>query len=151
MKKSDICVISVIYAVALFFFVMTVQLPEAAQTYPLGLIIALAVLNTLYLAQCLVKAAAAGRKGIVNDFPEIFKELLPRQFAFVLGGCVLFLVLMYTVGYYIAGALYLIGTLLYFKVPPRWIAVTLVVLVALVYFAFTKFLNVPLPAGILFS
>jgi hypothetical protein len=55
------------------------------------------------------------------------------------------------VGYYIAGAVYLVGTLLYFKVPPRWIAVTLVVLVALVYFAFTKFLNVPLPAGILFS
>ena len=74
-----------------------------------------------------------------------------RQFAFVVAGCLLFLVLMYTVGYYAASAIYLVGSLLFFKVPARWILITLVVLVALVYAVFTLFLKVPLPAGVLFS
>ncbi|EJX08322.1 hypothetical protein EVA_03569, partial [gut metagenome] len=38
MKHSDLWVIAVIYAVSLLFFVMTVDLPPDAQTYPLGLI-----------------------------------------------------------------------------------------------------------------
>ena len=58
---------------------------------------------------------------------------------------------MYTVGYYIAGAVYLVGTLLFFKVNLRWIALTLVTLVALIYAVFTLFLKVPLPTGVLFG
>ena len=48
MKKSDFAVVGATYAIALFFYVMTVELPPEAQTYPLGLIIALADLNTIY-------------------------------------------------------------------------------------------------------
>ncbi len=151
MKRSDLCVVGVIYAVSLAFFIMNVQLPEEAQTYPMGLIIALAGLNTLYLLQCLMKAWKAGTLSIANDIPEIFKGFQPKQFFFVTGGCALFLVLMYTVGYYIAGAIYLVGTLLFFKVDMRWIAITLVTLVALIYAVFTLFLKVPLPTGMLFA
>lgn len=151
MKRSDLCVVGVIYAVSLAFFIMNVQLPEEAQTYPMGLIIALAGLNTLYLLQCLMKAWKAGTLSIANDIPEIFKGFQAKQFFFVTGGCALFLVLMYTVGYYIAGAIYLVGTLLFFKVDMRWIALTLVTLVALIYAVFTLFLKVPLPTGMLFA
>lgn len=151
MKRSDICVVSVIYLIALAFFVMTVQLPEEAQTYPLGLIIGLTLLNTLFLAQQLLKAYAAGSLKTHNDFPEIFKGLLFGQFAFVLAGCFVFLVLMYTVGYYAASVIYLVGSLLFFRLPTKWIVMTLVCLVALVYAVFTLFLKVPLPAGVLFS
>ena len=151
MKRSDLCVVGVIYAVSLAFFIMTVELPEEAQTYPMGLIIALAGLNTFYLIQCLMKAWKAGRFSVANDLPEVFNGFQPLQFFFVAGGCALFLFLMYTVGYYIAGAVYLVGTLLFFKVNLRWIALTLVTLVALIYAVFTLFLKVPLPTGVLFG
>lgn len=151
MKTSDICVIGVIYAIALFFFLQTIVLPEEAQTYPLGLIAALTVLNTLFLIQCVVKAAKAGTLSIHCDFGEIFKGMQAVQFASVLIGCGLFLVMMYTIGYYAAAVIYLVGTLLYFRMPKLWIAMTLVTLVALVYAVFSLFLKVPLPTGILFA
>jgi len=151
MKRSDICVVGAIYLIALAFFVMTLELPEEAQTYPLGLIVGMTLINTLFLGQQLAKAWASGSLTTKNDFPEIFSGMIWRQFAFVVAGCLLFLVLMYTVGYYAASAIYLVGSLLFFKVPARWILITLVVLVALVYAVFTLFLKVPLPAGVLFS
>lgn len=151
MKRSDLCVVGVIYAVALAFFVMTGDLPEEAQTYPMGLIITLAGLNTLFLLQCLMKARKSGTLSVANDIPDIFKGFQARQFFVVAGGCAAFLVLMYTVGYYLAGALYIVGTLLFFRVRLQWIAITLVTLVALIYAVFTLFLKVPLPTGILFA
>lgn len=151
MKRSDAIVVGVIYAVALFFFWACGELPEEAQTYPVGLIVALAVLNTVFLVQCLLKAVAQGGLSMVDDLPEIFSGFQARQFFFVLGGCIVFLVLMETVGYYLAAALYLVGSLLFFRVPVKWILLTFVVLVALVYAVFTLFLKVPLPAGMLFS
>ena len=151
MKHSDLWVIAVIYAVSLLFFVMTIDLPPDAQTYPLGLIAALAGLNTLYFIQCIVRAVKTGDLRVVNDFPEIFKGMMVGQFAFVCAGCFVFLCLVYAVGYYLASALYLAGTLLFFRVPGKWIALTLIILVALVYAVFTMFLKVPLPTGILFA
>lgn len=38
MKRSDIPVVCVIYAIAIAFLIMTLQLPEAAQVYPMVLI-----------------------------------------------------------------------------------------------------------------
>ncbi len=149
MKKSDFGVIGFIYAVALCFYIMTVELPQEAQTYPLGLIIAMSVLNTIYLGQCLVKWMAS--RTVENDFPVIFKNFQPRQFAGVILGCVLFLVLMRYAGYYIAATLYLIGTMLFLKVHKLHILIVLVVLVALIWAVFTKFLQVPLPQGVLFN
>lgn len=149
MKKSDFGVIGAIYAIALFFYIMTVELPPEAQTYPLGLIIALAVLNTIYLGQCVVKWMAT--KTIENDFAQIFKGFLPGQFLGIAVGCILFLVLMYTVGYYAAATIYLVGTMLFLKVPKLHILIVLVALVALVYAVFSLFLQVPLPHGVLFS
>ncbi len=151
MKHSDIWVIAVIYAVSLLFFVMTIDLPPDAQTYPMGLIVALAGFNTLFFIQCLFRAIRTGGIRFVNDFPELFKGMLVGQFAFVCAGCFIFLCLVYAVGYYLASALYLAGTLAFFKVPGKWIALTLVTLVVLVYAVFTMFLKVPLPVGMLFA
>lgn len=87
----------------------------------------------------------------MSDFAEIFKGMQLKQFLSVLVGCTLFLVMMYTIGYYAAAVIYLVGTLLYFRVSKLWIGLTLVTLVALVYAVFSMFLKVPLPVGVLFS
>ncbi len=149
MKKSDIGVIGFIYLVALTFYVMTIELPEEAQTYPLGLIIALTVLNTLYLLRCLVKWSLT--KQLENDLPKIFEGFQAKQFAGIVLGCVLFLVMMHYLGYYVASAIYLVGTMLFLKVKKWQIAIVLVCLVALVYAVFSLFLQVPLPLGVLFN
>ncbi len=149
MKKSDFGVIGFIYAIALCFYIMTVELPHEAQTYPLGLIIALTSLNTVYLGQCLLKYAREHR--VDNDLPIIFKDFQLKQFIGISAGCVLFLVLMYLVGYYVAAAIYLTATMLFLKVPKLHILLVLVALVALVYAVFSLFLQVPLPHGLIFS
>ena len=47
MKKTDIGVVAFMYAVCALFLVMTLQLPKAAQTYPLFIIALLAALTTI--------------------------------------------------------------------------------------------------------
>lgn len=149
MKKSDFGVISVIYVIALVFFVMTLDLPEETRTYPLGLIVALALLNTLYMVHQVWKWLKT--RHIENDIHILFKDFQPKQFLFVLVGCVVYLVMMYYLGYYISIVVYLLGTLLFLKVPKWQIALTTVGLMVLIFGVFTLFLNVPLPHGVLLS
>ncbi len=149
MKKSDFGVVAVIYAVALLFFLKTIELPEEAQTYPLGLIAALTALNTLYLLR---QGWAAFKSGhITNDLPTIFSGFQPKQFFSVALFGVGYLVLMVYGGYYVATALYLVGTLLFLRVPLWQIVLTSGGLAGLIYGVFTAFLSVPLPKGIWFS
>jgi hypothetical protein len=62
---------------------------------------------------------------------------------------VAYVLLINVLGFYIATALFLIGLLLYLKVPYLATAITVAVILALVYFAFAKFLGVKLPKGLL--
>ena len=63
----------------------------------------------------------------------------------------LYLVLMYFCGYYVSTALYLIGSLLFLKVPMKYNLMTVVVMIMMVTVVFSYFLKVPLPTGLLFG
>ncbi len=76
---------------------------------------------------------------------------MPLQFFFVVFGAIAYLVLLHYLGFYIAGAIYLVCTLLGLKVRPVPLACTVIVMGALIYGVFTLFLKVPLPGGVLFS
>lgn len=147
MKKTDIGVVAFIYAVCLLFLVMTLRLPAAAQTYPLFIIILLFALTTLYAVQM---ALAAKKSGVTSGL-EDFEGFLPKQFFPVLGMVVVYLVIMYFAGFYIATLLFMAGCLLFLKVPKWQILLSTVVILALVYCAFTLFLKVKLPMGLLFK
>ena len=147
MKKTDIGVVAFIYAVCVLFLVMTLRLPAAAQTYPLFIIIMLAALTTLYVAQML---RAAKKSGVTSGL-EDFEGFLPRQFFPILGMVVLYLVVMYFAGFYIATLVFMVVCLLFLKVPKWQILLSTAVILALVYCAFTLFLKVRLPAGLLFK
>ena len=73
----------------------------------------------------------------------------PRQFFFCLIATILYLVCIYFFGFYISTVLFMAAVLLFLKVPPLYTAITIVVIVGLIYFAFQKFLGVKLPAGTL--
>ena len=147
MKKTDIGVVAFIYAVCLLFLVMTLRLPSAAQTYPLFIIILLTALTTLNVAQM---ALAAKKSGITSGL-EDFEGFLPKQFFPILGMVVVYLVIMYFAGFYIATLLFMAACLLFLKVPKWQILLSTAVILVLVYCAFTLFLKVKLPMGLLFK
>lgn len=147
MKKTDIGVVGFMYAICALFLVMTLQLKPAAQTYPLFIIVLLAGLTTVYLVQMILGA----KKNGVTSGLEDFADFLPRQFFPVLAMVIGYLVVMYFVGFYIATLVFMVACLLYLKVPKLHIVISTVVILALVYCAFTLFLRVKLPAGLLFK
>lgn len=153
MTRSDIGTITIIYATCALFLYLALQLKAAAQIYPLCLISGLAILNTLYLLRCLWRmySPASKMRQLINDLPEVFSGFVPQQFFFVVFGAIAYLVLLHYLGFYIAGATYLVCTLLGLKVRPLPLACTVIVMGALIYGVFTLFLKVPLPRGVLFS
>lgn len=148
MKKTDIGVVAFMYGICILFFSMTVKLKPAAQTYPTFIICLLAGLTTLYVIQMI---RAAKREGITSGIDEVFEGFLPKQFLPIFAMILLYLVGMYLIGFYISTTVFMIGCLLYLKVPKLHIVISTIVVVGLVYCAFTAFLGVKLPAGLLFA
>ncbi|MCD7908960.1 MAG: tripartite tricarboxylate transporter TctB family protein [Clostridium sp.] len=148
MKRSDMGLVACIYAVILFFFVMTLKLKPEAQIYPMVVMALLFLLNTGFLVQQCLIARREGRKP-VNDLASLFEGFQPGQFAAVLVLSVLYVALIGVLGFYAATAAYLVVTLLCLRVRTLYILITVLAFAGLVYCAFTLFLHVPLPAGFL--
>lgn len=147
MKKSELSVVIFMLAFCAFFFYETLQLPPAAQSYPKFVIGLLTVLTLMQLVKMVV--TSHGGQKVVNDLPEVWKGFLPRQFFTFFLGCVGFFVLMYFVGFYLSAIIYLVGMMHYFHIARKYMAITVVVLMVLIYIVFSEFLAVPLPDGLL--
>ena len=145
MKKSDLVVVVLMYAVCGFFGALTMGLKPEAQTYPWFVIGILFALTTIYVIKM---ALDAKRHGVESGFDEIFEGFLPKQFWPVVVMTVLYVVVMYYMGFYVATVLYLVATLLYLKIPKWQILIILAVMFVLTYGAFTMFLKVKLPQGV---
>ena len=148
MKKTDIGVVAVMYAICAGFYTATVKLNEESQTYPTFTIILLFGLTTLYLVQMLV---AAKKHGVESGADEVFEGFEPGQFFVCLGAVLLYLVAMNYLGFYISTIAFMLGVLLYLKVPILHTVISVVAVNLLVYLAFSLFLGVKLPVGILFK
>ena len=146
MKKTDIGVVVFMYAVCGFFYYFTLQLKASSQTYPKFTIYLLFGLTTLYLVQMLV---AAKKHGVESGVDVVFKDFQPAQFFVCLAATILYLAAIHFFGFYISTVVFMAAVLLYLKVPPLFTAITIVVIVGLIYFAFQQFLGVKLPTGTL--
>ena len=144
MKKTDIGVVVFMYIVCGDFYYHMTKLKASSQTYPRFTIILLFGLTTLYLIQMIV---AAKKHGVESGVDEVFKDFQAAQFFVCLIAAILYLVCIYFFGFYISTVLFMAVVLLYLKVPPLYSAITVVVIVALIYFAFQRFLGVKLPVG----
>ncbi len=148
MKKTDIGVVGFMYGVSILFLVMSTELKKEAQTYPRFIIALLITLTTLYVIQMLI---GARRHGVTSGVQEIFEDFLPGQFFCVLAMILAYLILMYLVGFYISTILLMVGCLLYLRVPKWQIVFAALAIIGLIYGAFTLFLGVKLPMGLLFK
>ena len=146
MKKSDIGVVIVFYAICAFFYSQTIQLKSSIQTYPKFITIVLFGLTTLYVIQMIVRARQYG----VADAKEEFKDFQAKQFFVCLILTILYLLAVNYIGFYVSTLVFLVASLLFLRVKPLPTAIATVAILLLVYLAFTLFLKVKLPRGILF-
>ena len=144
MKKTDIGVIVFMYLVCAYFYTQTIKFQADSQTYPMFTIALLFGLTTLYLLQMIV---AAKKHGVESGVDTVFKDLQPKQLLVCLLGAIVYVVLMYFFGFYISTAIFMAAVLLYLRVPLLHSAIAIVAILALVYFAFGRFLGVRLPVG----
>lgn len=149
MKESDLCVIAVVYGVATWFLVMTLQLPPAAQSYPLILLTALYLCNTLFLGKQLYSFYR--HRVVLNDFRKLFAGFLPGQFFGVFAGCIIYMALVNYLGYYISSVLYLLLAQFFLKVKPIPAIISCACIMIVTYLVFSMFLHVPLPLGVWFE
>jgi hypothetical protein len=144
MRKTDIGVVVFMYLVCAYFYSQTVGFKADSQTYPMFTIILLFGLTTLYLLQMIV---AAKKHGVESGVDKVFKDLEAKQLLICLLGAIVYVVLMHFFGFYISTVIFMAVILLYLKVPILHSAIAIVAILALVYFAFGKFLGVRLPVG----
>ena len=147
MKKSDIGVCLVMYGVCAFFLYMTLQLPKAAQIYPLCVIALLAVLTTLHVINMIIGALREG----VTDGLENFRDFLPSQFFALFAMILIYIASMPYVGFYVSSILFMALSLLFLRVKIWQIVLSEIAVFVLVYCAFTLFLEVRLPSGTLWG
>lgn len=143
MKKTDIGVCLAMYCVCAFFLYMTLQLPKAAQIYPLCVISLLAALTTLHVFNMIRSAI---REGVTSGL-EDFKEFLPSQFFVILALIILYLASMPYLGFYVSSIIFMTASLLFLRVKIWQIILAELAIFILVYCAFTLFLEVRLPSG----
>lgn len=143
MKKSDIGVCIVMYGVCAFFLYMTLQLPKAAQIYPLCVIALLAGLTTLHAVNMIIGAFRTG----ITDGLENFKDFLPSQFVSIFVMILVYIALMPYIGFYASSVLFMTASLLFLRVKIWQIVLSETAIFVLVYCAFTMFLEVRLPSG----
>lgn len=148
MKKTDIGVVSFMYGICLWFYLMNRSHPADAQIYPNFIILVLGGLTTLYLIKMLI---AAKKEGVTNGFPELFKGFLPKQFFPVLGMAIGYLAALYLIGFYPASIVFMILVLWFLNIKPLTIGITTAAIMALVFFTFNVVLKVSLLKGLAFE
>ncbi len=143
MKKSDIGVCLAMYAVCAFFLYMTLQLPQAAQIYPLCVIALLAGLTTLHVIN-MVRGAI--REEVTNGLEE-FANFVPSQFFTLFVMILVYIAAMPYIGFYASSIIFMTASLLFLRVKVWQIVLAEIAIFVLVYCAFTLFLEVRLPEG----
>ena len=147
MKKTDIGVVAFMYAVCAFFYVYSFKLSASSKTYPMFTIALLFGLTTLYLVQMII---AARKFGVESGADEVFAGFKPMQFFVSLARTVVYFFMMKYIGFFTATIVFMIVSLLYLKVRPVPMIITVAAMNLLIYLAFVKFLGVRLPSGLLF-
>ena len=147
MKKTDIGVVAFMYAVCAFFYVYSFKLSASSKTYPMFTIALIFGLTTLYLVQMII---AARKFGVESGADEVFAGFKPMQFFVSLALTVVYFFMMKYIGFFTATIIFMIASLLYLRVRPVPMIITVVAMNLLIYLAFVKFLGVRLPSGLLF-
>lgn len=135
------------YAVCAFFYAYSGKLTAESKTYPMFTITLLFALTTLYLIQMIISAR---KFGVESGADEVFAGFKPVQFIVSVVLTIVYFFMMKYLGFFTATIVFMVASLLYLKVRPVPMLISVVAMNLLIYFAFVKFLGVKLPSGLLF-
>ena len=147
MKKTDIGVVTFMYAVCAFFYAYSYKLTEESKTYPMFTIALLFALTTLYLVQMILSAR---KFGVESGADEVFAGFKPVQFIVSIVLTLVYFLMIKYLGFFSATIIFMFASLLYLKVHIVPAVISVLVMNLLIYFAFVRFLGVKLPSGLLF-
>ena len=147
MQKTDIGVVVFMYAVCGFFYAYSAKLSDTSRTYPKFTIALLFFLTTFYLVQMILNAR---RFGVESGVDTVFAGFKPVQFIVSVVLTIVYFFMMKYLGFFTATIVFMVASLLYLKVRPVPMLISVVAMNLLIYFAFVKFLGVKLPSGLLF-
>ena len=133
MKKTDIGVVAFMYAVCAFFYAYSSKLTAESKTYPMFTIALLFALTT-----------------VESGADEVCAGFKPVQFIVSVVLTIVYFFMMKYLGFFTATIVFMVASLLYLKVRPVPMLISVVAMNLLIYFAFVKFLGVKLPSGLLF-
>ncbi len=147
MKKStaDALICLGVYAVLGVFLAQYSAIPASAQGYPLFMLVATAIVNTILFISSICKL----RKEETVDASQ--REKFMATVKMVAVYCVLigvYVLLIEKISYIASTVLFMAGSMLFLRVKSKPMLVLLPVLMTLgVYFIFTRLLAVSLPIG----
>lgn len=147
MKKTDIGVVTFMYAVCAFFYAYSGKLTAESKTYPMFTIALLFALTTLYLIQMIISAR---KFGVESGADEVFAGFKPVQFIVSIVLTLVYFLMIKYLGFFSATIIFMFASLLYLKVHIVPAVISVLVMNLLIYFAFVRFLGVKLPSGLLF-
>ena len=90
MKKTDLGVVGIIYAICFGFLYMILQLPKSTQIYPLFITGIIFALTSLYLAKMII---GYKKVGIISDSGE-FEDFFAKQFFTIVSFIVIYLIML---------------------------------------------------------
>ena len=139
MKKSDFGVIAVLYLVGIAFWFMTLNFPIGAMRYPFSSTGRLSGAG-LDLSDSAGHALHQTRE-IVDDLKQKFQDFQAVQFFGVCAFCVIYLILIQKLGYYLSSVLFMLGCMLFLRVKPLFVVLSTAILMGIIYGVFTVFLK----------
>lgn len=120
--------------------------PAGGGTFPLFAEVSAVLVSGILIAQSFRRAARDN--DVPLDFRITFARLKPL---ILLGMAILYVLLMFEIGYFVTTLLFLIAASLMTGIrDPKIIAITVIILIPAMYGFFVLFLHAPLPKGILF-
>lgn len=142
MKKLEVYMGILLMALGLGFYMVTLTLPEQVSLYPKFVSLLLLVFSTLFVIQTMFRPNEE-----YQDRP--FEGIYVRQMMFIIGISFIYVVLIKTLGFFLATSLYVVVGTRGLKIPFKNAVATAIGVNVALYGIFVFMLNVPLPKGIL--
>lgn len=140
---QDVYASIVIYLVLLFLFVVALKLPENSAIFPNMLIAAITILNTIVLFNGIKKTKSMREENSTAEDSIKFEAMKKPLIVFLLS--VIYIILFAFTNYFIATGIFMVALMRFYKIA-SWKKIILIILVynIIIYFGFSKLLNVPL-------
>ncbi|MBW2146238.1 MAG: tripartite tricarboxylate transporter TctB family protein [Deltaproteobacteria bacterium] len=156
MRRKDVYAVIFVLAVCLLAYWEALSYPHESAYFPRIIIGLLALMTCILLGKLILAGIREKREGLQvplepGEKLPFWKQEVIRKVVIMLGGSIVYLLIMPSVGFFLTTLVYLPAMIRLLGVRKvRTIALSSFVVLFFIYLVFTNFLKVPLPEGIAF-